>query len=193
MNMQFQGSRRRALGVVLAGLVGFAVVAGQWSASAQTGITLPGQSTPTAPTQPSSTSTTAPHGSTTTTAPAPPLFGQPTLTTSTTAPRDGNQRPPSGGGDGGGDDEVPVASPSTGDGGGAPTGAGSFPPELQALMNSIHRTPASNTKALVFALSPLVSYGLTETQAAIVGFGRFPIAGLASYSHDWWFPRFGPG
>ena len=28
---------------------------------------------------------------------------------------------------------------------------------------------------------------------AIVGFGRFPIAGYASYVHDWWFPRFGPG
>jgi hypothetical protein len=60
-------------------------------------------------------------------------------------------------------------------------------------MNSIHRTPANNTKKLLFALAPLQQYGLTETQAAIVGFGRFPVAGLASYSHDWWFPRFGPG
>lgn len=27
----------------------------------------------------------------------------------------------------------------------------------------------------------------------MIGFGRFPVAGLASWSDDWWFPRYGPG
>jgi murein DD-endopeptidase MepM/ murein hydrolase activator NlpD len=196
-----QGSRHRAVGVALAALVGVALVATPWRASAAPGIPIPGQTTTTttAPPEqqpPSTTTTTAkPASTTTTTAPsAPPILGQPTTTT--TAPPaaggdgSGGQPAPSGGDSG---PPPPAASPSAGDGGGAPAGAGAFPPELQALMNSVHRTPANNTKALLFALSPLVQLGLTETQAAIVGFGRFPVAGLASYSHDWWFPRFGPG
>jgi hypothetical protein len=60
-------------------------------------------------------------------------------------------------------------------------------------MNSVPRSGSNNTKKLQLGLSPLLQYGLTEQQAAIVGFGRFPVAGLASYSHDWWFPRYGPG
>jgi murein DD-endopeptidase MepM/ murein hydrolase activator NlpD len=60
------------------------------------------------------------------------------------------------------------------------------------MVDSIHRTPANNTKKLVAALAPLEQYGLDATQRAIVGFGRFPVAGVASWSDDWWFPRFGP-
>ena len=26
-----------------------------------------------------------------------------------------------------------------------------------------------------------------------MGFGPFPVRGLATYTHDWWFPRYGPG
>ena len=194
------GARRRALGVVLTGLTGLALLGGSWSAHAQllpigpsTTTTAPGQTT---------TTTAPPPSSTTTQAPAPLLPGQETTTT-TAPPRDGVAPPPPGGGgqpppDGGqppsgGGEAPPPASPDAGDGGQAPTGAGAFPPELQALTNSIQRTPANNTKKLLFALSPLLQHGLTEQQAAIVGFGRFPVAGLASYSHDWWYPRFGPG
>jgi murein DD-endopeptidase MepM/ murein hydrolase activator NlpD len=189
------GSRRRALGVVLAALTGSTLVVGL-SAGAQTPPSLPiGETTTTAPPESSTTTTTtaAPpeeRSTTTSTTEAPPTlpFG-PSTTTSTTAPPSDGSRPPQGGGG----DEAPPASPSTGDGGGAPTGAAPFPAELQALTNSIHRSAANNTKKLLFALSPLLQYGLDERQAAIVGFGRFPVAGLASYSHDWWFPRFGPG
>jgi hypothetical protein len=35
--------------------------------------------------------------------------------------------------------------------------------------------------------------GMTETEAYRVGLGRFPIAGAAKYSHDWLYPRYGPG
>jgi hypothetical protein len=34
--------------------------------------------------------------------------------------------------------------------------------------------------------------GLSPEEAAIAGFGHFPVAGLADYSDDWWEPRFGP-
>jgi murein DD-endopeptidase MepM/ murein hydrolase activator NlpD len=74
-----------------------------------------------------------------------------------------------------------------------PPDAGPFPAHLQALMDSIQRTGSNNTRALMEALAPLGQYGLTPEEAAIVGFGRFPVAGEATYSHDWWFPRFGPG
>lgn len=60
-------------------------------------------------------------------------------------------------------------------------------------MDSIQRTGSNNTRDLIAALAPLGEFGLTPEQAAVVGFGRFPIAGEATYSHDWWFPRFGPG
>jgi murein DD-endopeptidase MepM/ murein hydrolase activator NlpD len=68
-----------------------------------------------------------------------------------------------------------------------------MPADLQAMVDSVHRTPANNTKKLVAALAPLEQYGLDPTQQAVVGFGRFPVAGPANWSDDWWFPRFGPG
>ena len=182
-----KGSRRRALGVLLAGVAGVAIAAGTWSASAETP-GLPLQTSTTAPPESTTSTTEAPESSTTTTTSQPGLLDgtEPsTTTTTTTAPP--AQEP------GGTEPAPPPASPSTGDGGVAPTAAGPFPPELQALTNSVPRSRANNTKKLVAALAPLQQYGLTETQAAVVGFGRFPVAGLASYSHDWWFPRFGPG
>ena len=181
--------RRRALLILAAvALVVVGGVTGPWSASAQLPLPDPRSTTTTSPPDASSTTTTTPP--TTTTSPPPTLLPGPQSTTSTTAPEGSptptTSAPPA-------EQAPPEASPSAGDGGTAPATAGSFPPELQALMNSIARTPANNTKALLAALGPLQQFGLDQTQAAIVGFGRFPIAGLASYSHDWWFPRFGPG
>ncbi len=60
-------------------------------------------------------------------------------------------------------------------------------------MDSIDRTGSRTTQALVEALAPLAQFGVTSEEAAVVGFGRFPVGGEATYSHDWWFPRFGPG
>lgn len=33
---------------------------------------------------------------------------------------------------------------------------------------------------------------MTEAQAIAIGFGHFPVAGYATYSHDWLYPRFFP-
>lgn len=74
------------------------------------------------------------------------------------------------------------------------TAAGGFPPALKALMDSVVRDGSSSTEPLITALSPLVTErGMTPQQAAALGFGRFPVQGPATYSHDWWMPRFGPG
>lgn len=75
----------------------------------------------------------------------------------------------------------------------APTGAGAFPAELKAMMDSVKRTKANSTRALLTALQPLVDLGVPTEEIVRVGFGRFPVGGEAKYSHDWWFPRFGPG
>ncbi len=60
-------------------------------------------------------------------------------------------------------------------------------------MNSVRRTGPNDTSALIGALAPLADFGVSPEEAALIGFGRFPVGGPARYSHDWWFPRFGPG
>ena len=74
-----------------------------------------------------------------------------------------------------------------------PADAGPFPEHLRRQMNSVKRTGANDTTGLLAALAPLAEFGVTPEQAALIGFGQFPVAGEARYSHDWWFPRFGPG
>ncbi|CAN5782034.1 hypothetical protein BH20ACT1_BH20ACT1_13480 [soil metagenome] len=83
--------------------------------------------------------------------------------------------------------------PLPGDGEEPPVDAGPFPESLRRLQNSVDRTGPSNTGALIEALAPLNEFGISPEEAALVGFGRFPVAGQANYTHDWWFPRFGPG
>lgn len=60
-------------------------------------------------------------------------------------------------------------------------------------MDSVKRTRSNNTRALIVALQPLLDLGVPPEEVVRVGFGRFPVGGEAKYSHDWWFPRFGPG
>lgn len=69
-------------------------------------------------------------------------------------------------------------------------GKGVIPPGYQKIINSVKRSKANNTKALLAALQPLVDKGMTPAQAAVVGFGRFPVAGEANFIDDWLFPRF---
>ncbi|MDP9072390.1 MAG: M23 family metallopeptidase, partial [Actinomycetota bacterium] len=74
-----------------------------------------------------------------------------------------------------------------------PPDAGPFPAHLAALSRSVKRTRPNNSRALVDALRALEALGVPHDEAMRIGMGRFPIAGYAHYSHDWWFPRFGPG
>lgn len=54
------------------------------------------------------------------------------------------------------------------------------------MIDAYPRTPAGSTRELVAALGGL------PAPAARAGFGRFPVAGAATWSHDWLFPRHVP-
>jgi murein DD-endopeptidase MepM/ murein hydrolase activator NlpD len=69
---------------------------------------------------------------------------------------------------------------------------GVIPKEYIPLINSVNRTGARSTKPLLDALRPMQDLGLSAEEAAIAGFGRFPVAGMADYRDDWWEARFGP-
>ena len=147
-----------------------AAVAGGLEARAQVP-TLPG---PTTTTTGPATSTTHP-GSPTTSTPGPG--------SSTTVPPNGSSTPAPG--------APPGASPPTGAGGVAPA-PGSIPPDVQSIIDSVHRTGPSNDKALLDALQPLVTMGLPALEVEVVGMGRFPVAGYAWFRDDWLEPRVGP-
>src|SRR5438270_965377 len=67
-----------------------------------------------------------------------------------------------------------------------------IPPDAQAQINAVHRTPPNSTAGLIQALSALEDFGLTPQEAIDVGFGHFPVAGMANWSDDWLMPRFTP-
>ena len=69
---------------------------------------------------------------------------------------------------------------------------GVIPKEYIPLINSVRRTGARSTIALLDALRPMQELGMTAEEVAIAGFGHFPVAGMADYSDDWWEARFGP-
>jgi murein DD-endopeptidase MepM/ murein hydrolase activator NlpD len=126
----------------------------------------------------------------------PPLVSTTTTSTTTTAPPDGTATtaPPSGGDFSDGASKAPEgAADAKGDGAVAPAGGIVVPPEAQRIINSVRRSGPSNNDALLSGLDALRDLGLPDDEVLRVGLGRFPIAGPASYSHDWLFPRYGPG
>ena len=195
-------ARRRHLKGILALTVALGVLAAGAPAYGQLF-----EEDPWAPEQPpSTTTTTAPppdegplptapppdDGGSTTTTTAPPAGDGSTTTTPPPAdgsapppPPPGEQTPPPNG------DTAPP--PNGGDGTQAPTGSRAIPPAAQAIMDSIVRSPANSSRPLLEAVQQLVALGLTQEEAIRIGFGRFPIAGAANFTHDWYFPRWGPG
>jgi murein DD-endopeptidase MepM/ murein hydrolase activator NlpD len=111
----------------------------------------------------------------------------PTTTTTTVAPAApapapaGDQQP--GGGGGGGGSPSPPSTSTT---------ERTVPADAQRIINSVQRTGSNNTLALLEALRPLMDQGLTQEEAAIVGFGQFPVAGEAYWRDDWYEARFTP-
>jgi murein DD-endopeptidase MepM/ murein hydrolase activator NlpD len=118
---------------------------------------------------------------TTTTAPPAPPSGPQHTDPSPDGPA------PEGGGPG------PDGSQGHGDGEPAPAPRGQVPPEAQRIIDSVPRSGPSSSARLVGALAELEALGVPRTEAMRVGMGRFPIAGTATYVHDWLFPRWGPG
>ena len=136
-------------------------------------------------------------GSTTTTTPTPaPSPGQTTTTQVVTAPTTPGGAPAST------TTTAPSNTPSNPNGtspsssGPAPNpgdvGTGTVPPQYLPLINSVRRGPPTNDKALLDALQPLIAIGLPPVEALVVGMGRFPVAGYASFADDFLEPRFGP-
>ena len=177
-------STRRRFGAIALGAVAVAVGTG-FDATAQL-IPFPGGST--------TTTTQPPPESTTTTQP----FSDVTLAPTTTAPpasdTTGTTAPPAGqpGAAPAGAPNPP--DPGEGDGGadgGAIVGlAGrTVPPDAQAIISSIVRTPANNNDALVQGAALLEAAGVSRDDAVRAVFGRFIILGPARWSDDWYFPR----
>ena len=158
-------------------------------------------------TEPSTTTTTspAPPPTTTTTADTPTTAGTaPGSSSSTTSP---NAPPPVGG-------ITQVTQPTTtttqpngspgffattttstttallGGDGGSFSGPRVLPPGAQEQIDAVVRTPPNSSVKLIAALQPLIDMGMPEAQAYALGFGRFPVAGLANFSDDWLYPRF---
>lgn len=129
----------------------------------------------------------------TTTAQVPPLLSS---STTTTAPPSSSSPPsePSGSDFSEGSSEAPAGAPDAqGDGAAAPAGGIDVPAEAQRIINAVRRSGPSDNAGLLASLVPLQELGLPKADALRVGLGRFPIAGPARYSHDWLFPRYGPG
>lgn len=74
----------------------------------------------------------------------------------------------------------------------APAAARVVPARFIPIINSIRRSGGKTTAQLLDALRPLLDLGLTGQEAAISGFGSFPVAGDASWRDDWYEARFGP-
>ncbi len=110
--------------------------------------------------------------------PSPTTTAAPVSPTTTAAPKSTTTTQPQLVG-GGGDD------PGT-------TTKGVIPPGYAQIIASVKRSKANNTHGVLAALQPLVARGMTPTQAAMVGFGHFPVAGPANFTDDWLNPRFTP-
>jgi murein DD-endopeptidase MepM/ murein hydrolase activator NlpD len=143
------------------------------------------------------TTTTPATTTTTTTAPPPAVLGaEPGPAPSGPAPEPTEPPPPSEAPPPGQapppGDEAPPAD--GGDSTASEPSSGGIPAAAQAIIDSIQRSPANGSRALLDAVRrQLVPLGLSEQEAIRVGFGRFPIAGAANFVHDWYFPRWGPG
>jgi murein DD-endopeptidase MepM/ murein hydrolase activator NlpD len=141
----------------------------------------------------STTTTTAPPGGTSTTTTVAPPPPEPGPAPAPTTPPPG-QTPPS---------EPPPRGPAPGpppppapEGGGdavEPANAPMVvPPEYEALIRSVRRSRPNSTRALLLALRPLEDLGHSTRDVAVMGMGRFPVAGYATFTDDWWMPRFVP-
>jgi peptidoglycan LD-endopeptidase LytH len=108
-----------------------------------------------------------PSPTTTTPAVSPTTTAAPRSSTSTTQPQKG------------GNDDGAVTT-------------GVIPPGYAKIINSVKRSKANNTLSLMAALQPLIDRGMSPAEAAIAGFGHFPVAGNANFTDDWLNPRFTP-
>jgi murein DD-endopeptidase MepM/ murein hydrolase activator NlpD len=178
------GRQRRRAAAVAAAVVVLSVV-GMLSAAAQLIPVGPSQEpepTVTLVPPPSSSEPPPTTEAPSTTTPPPEGGGEPSTTTpddpSSTVPGDTTTVP--------GDTTTAPGEPDPADGTG---GGGPIPPEAQAAINAIPRTPPNNSQALVEGVAALEAAGVARDEAMAAVYGRFPVRGLARWVDDWHFPR----
>jgi len=93
--------------------------------------------------------------------------------------------------------QTPAAAPRPGGSPPPPVPAaavapGEVPADAQRVIDSVRRSGPNSTRRLLAALAPLEQLGMTRQEAIAAGFGRFPVAGTAAFTHDWLFPRYTP-
>ena len=131
-------------------------------------------------TRPPSTTTTTPPPTSTTTRPPPETTLPPPPPVTTAPPPPPAQEP------------RPAATPSTSSTSStvpkASIGAGA----ARAYVDNLVRSGANNTGALLAALKTLETIGLPADEVMRVGFGHFPVGGMASFTDDFGDPRLTP-
>lgn len=171
--------RRRFVAVAL--LAGSVAGAGMVEAAAQL---LPGGDSGTQPVPTSeSTTTTAPPETTTTEPIGGVLDPQPPPPPAEPPPPAGQPEPAT---------PPPAGAPDPGEGdaGSDTAGAGrAVPPEAQAVIDSIARTPPGTNDALVQGAAAVEAAGVPLAEAVRAVYGRFPVLGPTRWSDDWFFPR----
>ena len=87
----------------------------------------------------------------------------------------------------------PAGPVATGGGTGAPVVApGEVPAAARLAMSAVRRSGPNSTRKLLAALAPLRELGMSEQEVIAAGFGRFPVGGVVTFSHDWLYPRHTP-
>ena len=66
------------------------------------------------------------------------------------------------------------------------------PAQADDVLRGLQKSGANGTAALLDALKPLQSLGMTAQEAAHLGMGQFPVEGLANWTDDFGDPRDGP-
>lgn len=89
---------------------------------------------------------------------------------------------------------APNGAKPQGPGGDSPEapGARTVPPGARRSIRTGPRTGGNNTKRLLDAIQPLLALGFSRDEAIRLGFGRFPVAGYATFTDDFGNDRFTP-
>jgi murein DD-endopeptidase MepM/ murein hydrolase activator NlpD len=85
--------------------------------------------------------------------------------------------------------QAPAPAPEAGAEGGEDGSGRVVPSDAQAVMASVRRSAPNDSRALVDGAHQLEALGVSADDAVRAAFGRFPVAGFATWSDDWLLPR----
>lgn len=126
----------------------------------------------------SSTSSTVPNPVTTTTEP------ESTTTTTTTTTDDAESDDP--------EVRIPATPSSPSDDDIHEVDGLEIPAWAVEKIESVPRSGGNSTRRVLEKLDALLAFGFTPEEAALVGLGKFPVRGEATFGDDWFYPRWTP-